>query len=181
MTRFRLFAAGAGAIALHVADDSFLQPQAGTSAVDHVAGGLIPLALLALAVPAFPRVRAGSQAALAALIGFFGLVASSEALYYARHGGLEGDDFTGLLCIPGGLALLGLAAVTLWTSRRLADRMPRRYGRRSLKGAGAFALAFLVLFPLGYSYIVTHAARGYVPPPSWGPRTSASRSGRATA
>ena len=35
---------GIGVLALHVIDDSFLQPQPGTSAGDHLAGGLVPLA-----------------------------------------------------------------------------------------------------------------------------------------
>ena len=46
-------------VALHVVDDSFLQPPAGTTAADHLAGGLVPLALLAAAAWAHGRVRAG--------------------------------------------------------------------------------------------------------------------------
>jgi len=33
-----------GVIALHVVDDSFLQPESGTSAGDHLVSGLVPLA-----------------------------------------------------------------------------------------------------------------------------------------
>ena len=36
-----------GAIALHVLDDNFLQPNPGTSAGDHLASGLVPFAILA--------------------------------------------------------------------------------------------------------------------------------------
>jgi hypothetical protein len=35
-----------GAIALHVVDDNFLQPEPGTSASDHLVSGLVPLVLL---------------------------------------------------------------------------------------------------------------------------------------
>ena len=35
-----------GVVALHVLDDNFLQPNPGTSAGDHLAGGLVPLAIL---------------------------------------------------------------------------------------------------------------------------------------
>jgi hypothetical protein len=41
-----------GLIALHIVDDSFLEPQPGTSAADHLVSGLVPLAVLALAVVA---------------------------------------------------------------------------------------------------------------------------------
>jgi hypothetical protein len=33
-------------VGLHIVHDSFLQPEPGTSALDHLAGGLIPLAAL---------------------------------------------------------------------------------------------------------------------------------------
>ena len=41
--RSPLFMAAVGVIALHVIDDSFLQPQPGTSAGDHLVSGLVPL------------------------------------------------------------------------------------------------------------------------------------------
>ena len=47
-----------GVVALHVVDDNFLQPNPGTSAADHLVGGLVPLALLVAAgvvLPAAPR------------------------------------------------------------------------------------------------------------------------------
>jgi hypothetical protein len=36
-----------GVMALHIADDSFLQPAPGTRADDHLVSGLVPLAALA--------------------------------------------------------------------------------------------------------------------------------------
>ena len=53
--RVRLFVLGVAAIALHVLDDSFLQPPPGTSAGDHLVSGLVPLAVLALAAWTYPR------------------------------------------------------------------------------------------------------------------------------
>ena len=41
-----IFLAAVGVIALHVVDDSFLQPQPGTSAADHLVSGLVPLAVI---------------------------------------------------------------------------------------------------------------------------------------
>jgi uncharacterized protein len=163
VTRSALFTVAGAAVAVHVADDSFLQPEAGTSAADHLAGGLVPLVALALAVVGFPRLRAGAQAALALVTGFFGLVASSEGLFYTNEARPTGDDFTGLLCVPAGVALAALGTVILWRSRRLTDTRRRRYARRLIKSAAVGSGAFLVLFPLGYSYVATHVARAYVP------------------
>ena len=56
-----LFLVPIALIALHVVDDSFVQPQPGTTAGDHLAGGLVPLALLALAAWAYPRMRPGGR------------------------------------------------------------------------------------------------------------------------
>jgi hypothetical protein len=50
---------GVGAIALHVVDDSFLQPQPGTSATDHLVSGFVPLIGLAVAAVIYPRAACG--------------------------------------------------------------------------------------------------------------------------
>jgi peptidoglycan/LPS O-acetylase OafA/YrhL len=121
-TARKTFLLATGLIALHVADDTFIQPPAGTEATDHLAAGLIPLALLGLAAYVHGRARAGIQAALALLAGVFGLAAGLEALHYPREVGPSGDDFTGLLSLPAGLALLALGAGTLWRARRLHER-----------------------------------------------------------
>ena len=157
-----------GLIALHVVDDSFVQPQPGTSAADHLVSGLVPLALLALAAGAYARLRAGRRAVLALVIGVFGLGTASEAWYYTREVGASGDDYTGLLAIPAGLLLLAVGVVTLWRSRRLDERMPRRYLRRALIGVGSLIAGVVVMFPLVSSYGYTHIARAVVPKPDLG-------------
>src|SRR5678815_3454693 len=48
-TEYGVFAIAAGVVGLHVADDSFLQPNPGVSAIDHLPGGLVLLALVAAA------------------------------------------------------------------------------------------------------------------------------------
>ena len=158
------------AIALHVADDSFLQPQPGTSAGDHLLSGLLPLAVLALAAAVYGRVRPGWQATLSLLLGFFGLVGGIEAVHYTMHGGPTGDDFTGFASIAAGLTLWGVAATTLWQTRRTDDRRVWRYGRRVLHLAAAFVLFSVILFPLGFAYVGTHAARPPVGRIDLGPR-----------
>jgi uncharacterized protein len=154
-----LFLIGVGVIALHVVDDSFVQPQPGTSAGDHLVSGLIPLAVLGLAAALYPRLRGGARAAVALLLGVFGIVASIEAIHYTNQVGPSGDDFTGLLCLPAGVGLLGLGLVTLWTTRRRHGGLVRRSLRRAAIGFGAFLFAVFVVFPIGYAYVGTHAAR----------------------
>jgi fermentation-respiration switch protein FrsA (DUF1100 family) len=152
----------AGVIALHVVDDSFLQPNPGTSAGDHLVGGLVPLAGLGVAAAVYGRVRPGLRGTVALLLGFFGVLAGTEAVHYTRAVGPSGDDYTGLLSIPAGLLLLGVGAVTLWRSRRRGDRRWWRYGRRLLLAAGAAFAAMAILFPVALAYVVTHAARAHV-------------------
>jgi uncharacterized protein len=155
----RIVFAAVGVIALHVVDDSFVQPQPGTSAGDHLVSGLVPLAILALAAAVYPRMRGGGRAAIALLVGAFGIAAGIEGVHYTTQVGPSGDDFTGLLCIPAGAVLLGLGLVTLWTTRRRHGSVPVRVLRRAAIGLAALFVAAFVVFPIGYAYVSTHAAR----------------------
>jgi dienelactone hydrolase len=157
-----MFALAISAIALHVIDDNFLQPDPGTSAADHLVSGLVPLALLALAVWAYPRLSGGWRGALALLLGPLGIAAGLEAFHYTRELGPSGDDFTGLLCIPAGLLLIGLGAVTLWRTRRTDGSLWWRYPRRALLGAGGLVVVSLVAV-VGLGYVTVHTARAVVP------------------
>jgi uncharacterized protein len=168
LTEANLARGALGIAALHVVDDNFLQPQPGTSAGDHLVGGLIQLALLVLFAWAYPRLRPGVRGALAIFVGIFVVVmGAGEAGYSTRENGPSGDDYTGLLAIPAGVLLAGTGLVTLWRSRRGGGPV-RRYARRA-----GLALAFLVglafvMYPLAESYVVTHSARAYVPAPQLG-------------
>ena len=152
-----------GAVALHAVDDAWLQPNPGTSAADHLFGGLVPLVLLSVAAVLYPWLRAGSRAVVALLAGFFGVLSGVEAVAYLRDGGLSGDDYTGLVSIPAGLVLLGLGAWTLWRSRRRDDSPWWRWTRRALWLGVTFVVASAVLFPTVIAYTVTHVLRGHVP------------------
>jgi hypothetical protein len=155
---------GIGVLALHVLDDSFLQPQPGTSAGDHLAGGLVPLGLIALAVALYPRLRPGARGALAVVFGLLALImGTAEAGYYTLKVGPSGDDYTGLLAIAAGFLLLGIGAFTLWTTRRLDDSRVRRYVRRSLLAVAALVVAAEVMFPIALGYGTTHVLRPVVP------------------
>jgi len=154
---------GLGLIALHVLDDSFFQPQPGTSAGDHLVSGLIPFAVLLVVAVTWSRLRPGLRASLAAALGLFGGVTGIEAVYYLDSGRFSGDDYTGLAAIPAGLLLIGLGAVTLWRSRRAGPSLPRRWVRRALLAAGTFVLGYMLVFPFLISYVLTHSARAFVP------------------
>jgi uncharacterized protein len=154
--------------ALHVVDDNFLQPQPGTSAGDHLVGGLVQTALFVLAAWFYPRFRPGVRASIAIGFGLFTVVMGiGEAGYYTRENGASGDDYTGLLAIPFGFLLVGVGLVTLWRSRR-GGGVIRRYVRRAALAFGAFLALYFGLYPLAQSYVVTHAARAYVPTPQLG-------------
>src|SRR6266508_415808 len=87
---------GLALIGLHILDDSYLQPEPGTSAREHIVSGVVPLVMLIIAAAFYPRVRAGTRAVVALFFGFFGIAAgAAEAGYNAFNGGFSGDDYTG--------------------------------------------------------------------------------------
>jgi dienelactone hydrolase len=153
-----------GVIAVHVIDDSFVQPQPGTSAGDHLLGGLVPLAILVGAAALYSRARAGVQAIIALIAGFLALSGGiGEAGYYTVKVGPSGDDYTGLLMIAAGVLLLAIGFWTLWTSRRRDDTRRRRYLRRLGIGVLSLIVFLTLVFPVALSYGFTHTARPIVP------------------
>lgn len=155
-------------VALHIVDDGFLQPEPGTSADDHLASGLIPVAVLAGVAAIYPRLRAGARAATAMTLGAISIAVGVPGAYYVLDGSASGDHYTGLLAIVGGIVLLVSGPMTLWKARRTGGSRRRRYLRRSLTVAGAavltWAIVWFVVFPIGFAYIYTHTGRGAVTP-----------------
>jgi len=105
---------------------------------------------------------------MALVLGGFGVIVGIEGVYTTVKDGPSGDDFTGLLAVPAGVALIGLAVVTLWTSRKRGGGRIRRYGRRALLAIGGVVVAYVIVFPFYLSYVFTHVARGFVPTPELG-------------
>lgn len=155
---------GLALIGLHILDDSYLQPEPGTSAREHIVSGVVPLVMLIIAAAFYPRVRAGTRAVVALFFGFFGIAAgAAEAGYNAFNGGFSGDDYTGLLALLAGVVLLLVGMRTLWKTRRLGERTRRRYVRRSLIGAAAAIVAVEIAFPIVFAYGYTHYGNSGVP------------------
>jgi fermentation-respiration switch protein FrsA (DUF1100 family) len=57
---------------------------------------------------------------------------------------------------------MALAVATVWRTRRLDERLPRRYARRFLIGVLSAFAAYLVLLPTAIAVIATHKARSPV-------------------
>ena len=168
MSTARIAQAALGVMALHVADDSFLQPASGTSAADHVVSGLVPILVLALAAWAWPRVRPGVAAAGGVALGLFGAALAAEAVFYWGATGLSGDDFfSGLAAGLAGLVLIGVSATVLWTSRRRTGSPAWRWSRRALVATAGAVGVFLLVGPVLFRgrRDPHHARRGPDGPP----------------
>ncbi len=169
-TEVRVASVGIATVALHVLDDTFLQPQPGTGAGDHLVSGLVPLALLIGAISVYRRARPGARAAIALLAGVSGLVVSVEAFYATFEGaGPTGDDFSGFAALPAGIVLLVAGATTLWRSRRTDGRLWWRSLRRLALLAGVVVLVAGVVLPTGAGYLFTHIGRGIADDVDLGP------------
>ena len=159
---------GVGAVAFHIADDNFVQPAPGTSAGDHVASGLVPIAVLAVLAAVDPRLRAGARAAVGVILGATGVATGVPAVYYLLDGSASGDHYTGLLSLAAGALILLTIPVTLWKARRTGGSRRRRYLRRGLTITAApivvLALLWLLIIPIGFGYIYTHTGRTTVTP-----------------
>jgi uncharacterized protein len=168
-TEHGIVAIALGAVALHIADDNYFQPEPGTSPGDHLASGLIPIGVIATVAVVYPRLRAGLRAILAMTFGVLGIVFGVPSVYWLLEGEASGDHYTtGLLTIAAGVVLILVGLVVLWKSRRSYGSRRRTYLRRTLTvgwsvllGMAVFAL---VLFPVATAYIYTHTGRGVVEP-----------------
>jgi fermentation-respiration switch protein FrsA (DUF1100 family) len=158
----------AGAIAVHIVDDNYMQLQPGTSAGDHLASGLVPIVVLTAVAALYPRLRAGFRASVAMTMGAIGIAFGVPGAYYLLDGSASGDHYSGLLAIVAGAGLLLSGPVTLWKARRTDGSRRRRYLRRARTSAIAGVAALLsltfIVFPVGYAYIYTHTGQAAATP-----------------
>ncbi|MGZ8782134.1 MAG: alpha/beta hydrolase [Gaiellaceae bacterium] len=139
--------------------DAFLAPQPGTGWTDHLAAGLVPLALLAAAIVFYPRSRAGVRTALGAVLAVLALEAAALGVVAVTRGTARLADWASLLLWPAGLALGYVAAATLWRSRR---REGHRYARRVRAALGVVVAAYVAVLPVALALYATHRPRAEV-------------------
>jgi uncharacterized protein len=156
-----LFSGATAVLALHAAVDSFIAPEPGTGAGDHLLRGGVTLSLLVLVATVYPRVRAGARATVAGVLGVLALEGAALAIADARNVGARGEDWTGFALAPAGLVLLGLAVTLLWRSRKPGQL---RYPRRGAITLASLLAAFWLLVPLAAAIMATHRPRAAVEP-----------------
>jgi fermentation-respiration switch protein FrsA (DUF1100 family) len=154
-----LFSSAIVVLALHAAVDSFIAPEPGTGADDHLLRGGTTLAVLIAAACLYARLPAGARAAIAAGLGALALEGALLAISDARAVGARGEDWTGFLLGPVGLALIVLAAVLLWRSRK-PGRL--RWLRRGALGFVAVVAAYWFVVPVAMAILATHRPRAAV-------------------
>ena len=138
-TEYGIVVLALAGIALHIVDDNYLQPQPGTSVGDHLASGLVPVAILVGVAFAYPHLPPVLRAVTAMTFGALGLAIGFPGFYYLQHGSASGADYTGLVSIAAGLVLLVSGPVTLWRARvrtepgggATSGGRSRRYSARS--------------------------------------------------
>jgi hypothetical protein len=133
---------------------------AGTSARDHLLAALAPIAVAVLAAVAYPRLRPGLRAAIALVFGLLALVAGMIALGGAQAESLSGSEWTGLLLLPAGAMLVGLAVWVPWRERgRWASTRRRLWLNRGVALVAVPLLLFFVVVPIGAALWTTHKFR----------------------
>jgi dienelactone hydrolase len=151
------------AAALWVLDDAFWHREPGTVVADHVASGVVPVALAAVLALVYPRLRAGGRAVAALTAGALMVLAGVvDGLRHASIDRLAGDDVTAILAGAAGLMLVGLGLAVLWRSRRLDERPLRRYLRRTAVCVIAAPVIMFMILPVGLAIVSNDKARAPV-------------------
>ena len=153
-----IFAAGVGLAILHVLDDAFVGKQPGTTAGDHLLAAGVLLVILGGSLALYPRLRVGARAALALGLGILITTAGAMHVVHAVVDQAERSDFTGILAMIGGVALIALGLVLAWRAPAPAS-WKRRWGKRGVIAAGALLIGFYVVFPIAVAIFVTHKFR----------------------
>ena len=144
--------------ALHVLDDAFVGKQPGTTVGDHLFAAVVVLGVLATALVAYPKLRAGARAALAVSIGLLIAIAGGMHVAHAFIDKAELSDFTGMLAAAAGAVLIVLGLVVAWRAPG-HPRPLKRWLRRGFVAVGAVVVGFYAVFPIGAAIFVTHTPR----------------------
>jgi hypothetical protein len=156
----RLFSLAICLVAVPIVDDNFIQTEPGTSGTDHLASGLVPLAVLVAIAVAYPRLPAGLRAATSLTLAALALAVGVPGAYFILDGTAQGDHYTALLAFVGAAILLVLGPVILWRARRRGGSRRRRYLLRASSVVVALVAVPLVLvllvFPIAMPYVYVH-------------------------
>jgi hypothetical protein len=159
----RLFLTAITLVAIPIADDNFVQTEPGTSATDHLASGLVPLAVLVAIAVAYPRLPAGLRAATSITLGALAFAVGVPGAYFILDGTAQGDHYTALLAFVGAAILLALGPVVLWRARRRGGSRRRRYLLRAssvVVAVIAVPLVFILLvFPIAMPFVYVHTGK----------------------
>jgi hypothetical protein len=172
-----IFMGALAVLALHTTADAFLLPEQGTAWSDHLVPGLATLAVLVISASLYLLSRAGLRALLAFVLGALALEGCAIAVIDAGNVGPRGDDWTGFLLAPAGLALLVLGVGLLWRSRK-AGRL--RHLRRFGLAVAGLVIVYALVVPVGVAILATHRPRQPVMRSNSVDRTSRSTCGPAT-
>jgi hypothetical protein len=155
--------------AIAVIDDAYWHREPGTDVRDHLASGLVPVALAVVLAVAYPRLRPGARAVAALTSGSLMMVAGViEGIRHVALDRLAGDDATAIVAAVAGAVLVVMGAAVLWRSRRLDERRARRYARRAAIAVSLALAAVFVVMPVGFAIVANHKARAPVTAPALG-------------
>jgi hypothetical protein len=160
-----VFAVASTPVALHAGADAFIWPEPGTAWSDHLVPGFATLGILAATLVAFRFSRPGVRAVLALALGSLALEGAALAVLDARNVSARGDDWTGFLLAPAGIALCVLGISLLWRSRK-PGRL--RHLRRAGLTLGAVLGVYVVVAPVAVAILATHRPRQAVTPVTLG-------------
>jgi uncharacterized protein len=154
-----LFRITTALIVLHILDDTVVQPEPGTSGADHLSAALVPSAVAVAAAVAYPRLRPGFRAGIAAMFGVFALVDGFISAGGVRAEG-SASDWSGLLLLPAGAVLIGLAVWIPWRERgRWASPRRRRWVNRVVAVVVGALLLFFFVIPVSAAMWTTQKFR----------------------
>ena len=159
---------------LHAVDDAFLGRQPGVGLGQHFFAAVIALGAGLTAIVAFPRLRPGLRALLAAVFGILALANGAQHVFHIATNELAASDLTGVAATAAGVVLLGLAVLIPFRHRGEGSATRgRRWTTRLVAVVGSVVIAFMFLIPVGVGIAWTHKYRERigVPPPGFDPVT----------
>lgn len=166
-----LFRGAIGVALLHALDDAFVNRQPGVELDQHALAAASSLVIGIGAIVVFPQLRPGLRAGLSLVLGVLAIV---NGALHARHVSLDsaaGSDYTGILAVLAGVALVGLGLAIPFVHR--GDGAATRGRRWMYRVVAAIALvvsAYAFVFPVSAALVVTHKYRepiGEPPSAAW--------------